>query len=87
MADEQAPDDGGEFLAMPGKPFYIIADRNCDGSLDIDSEGKTPMELSVALDQAKLSVEEHGGTEFVIECRAIRRISRGKLRIATIKTR
>ena len=43
-------DEDSEFLAMPGKPFYIIADRNVDGSLDIDGEGKTPMELSVAID-------------------------------------
>ena len=80
-------DEDSEFLAMPGKPFYIIADRNVDGSLDIDGEGKTPMELSVAIDQAKNSVDEHGGIEFVIECRAIRRVSRGKLRIETIKSR
>lgn len=84
MADKNKMDVAG---ADPSLPFYVTADLFLDGSIDMNSEGKDPLSLETALEYAKESVEEHGGTIFVIECRAIRKITRRSPRVETIKTK
>lgn len=73
--------------ADPKLPFYIVGNLNLDGSVDISSEGKDPLSLVVAMAHAQEIVEDSGGTIFVIECRVIRKVSRGRVRIETIKTK
>lgn len=73
--------------ADPALPFYITGDLWPDGSVDINSEGKDPLSLDVALEQAKELVEEHGGAMFVIECRVVRKITRRTARVQVIKTK
>lgn len=72
--------------ADPRLPFYITGDLNLDGSVDISSEGKDPLSLEAALDHAKMLVEDAGGTMFVIECRVVRKVTRGRLRIEPVKS-
>lgn len=73
--------------ADPLLPFYITGDLWPDGSVDINSEGKDPLSLECALDNAKELVEEHGGAMFVIECRVVRKVTRRSVRVQTIKTK
>jgi hypothetical protein len=73
--------------ADPKLPFYITGDLFLDGSVDIASEGKDPMSLEYALEHAKGLVEECGGTMYVIECRVVQKITRGRVRVESIKTK
>lgn len=67
------------------KLFYISGDRNFDNSVGISGEGKTPMSLEDAMESVRDLVEDGGGEMYIIECRVIRRIVRGRVRIETIE--
>lgn len=77
----------GEFRPMPNQVFFILADENLNGSLDISSEGKTPMQKTVAVDQAKQQVDNNGGVSYVVECRTILRVKRGKMQVNKVTAR
>ena len=88
MADEEKDADLDEPRADPKKPFYITAWLNLDGNLDISSEGKDPLSFETAFESAREQIDDHGDDAiYIIECRAIRRLTRGKIRIETVKTK
>lgn len=68
--------------------FYIRGDQLPNGSLDIEAEGPEPM-LSLADITERVSemAEDHGGTHFIVECRVIRKVSRGKVRVVDLPRR
>lgn len=52
--------------------FYILADVNLDGSVDVESASVEAMTDVEALVQAKADVKEHGGSRLIIECKCVR---------------
>ncbi len=74
--------------ADPKLPFYITGCLNPDGSIDISSEGKDPLAFDVAVENAKDMIDNYGDDAiYVIECRAVRKIYRGKVRVEQVKTK
>lgn len=74
--------------ADPKLPFYITAWLNLDGSLDISSEGKDPLSLPYAVESAKDQCDSYGDEAiYVIECRVVRKVARGKIKVTPFKTK
>jgi hypothetical protein len=74
--------------ADPKLPFYITAWLNLDGSLDISSEGKDALSFATAVESAKDQCDSYGDEAiYVIECRAIRKVGRGKIKVTPFKTK
>jgi hypothetical protein len=71
----------------PSKTFYIWADENPDGTLDIESEVPTPGPFNETLSRIKDIIDDHGGTMYLIECKCIRKIKRGKISVTPIKNK
>jgi hypothetical protein len=88
MSDEKKKPDLELSGADPKLPFYITAWLNLDGSLDISSEGKDPLCFDVAIEHAKEQIDDYGDNVlYVIECRVVRRVTRGKIRVEKFKTK
>lgn len=88
MSDENKKATLELSAADPKAPFYITAWLNLDGSHHISSEGKDTLAYEAALESAKEQIEAYGDDAlYIIECRAIRKVSRGKIRVTPIKTR
>jgi hypothetical protein len=87
--DEKNPHEPEVSLrgADPRLPFYITAGLNLDGSLDISSEGKDPLSLDAAIEHAMEFVKEHGDEQFVIECRAVKKVIFRRPRVESVKTK
>ncbi len=83
-AEVETNDNGDRLQRQPFLPFYIIADGDC-GLVYVEDEGKDPLTFDAAMDVARQRVEDHGGVQFVVECRCIRRVQRGRLRVETVK--
>ena len=71
--------------APQNKKFYLVVSVNCDGSLDINSEGLTPNNFEDADSFARYVTEENGGDMVMIECVAIKKYVRGKVRVNDIR--
>lgn len=56
--------------------FYIIGGAGMDPrEVDITTEGPEPMPMRSAVKMARGYAKEYGGTWYVIQCKAIRRVS------------
>lgn len=70
------------------KPFYVICPVHLDGSADISSEGLNHYaDMSDAVGDAKDQTEQHGVAMLVIECHAVRKVTRGPVRVSALKVR
>lgn len=88
MTEERKQKPKLELAADPKLPFYITAWLDLDGSIDLASEEKDPLSLREALESAKEQIEEYGDDAiYVIECRAVRRVTKGKIRVEPFKTK
>lgn len=72
-----------------GVPFYLPIDvGNGDGTMDVSSETPgTGTDLAETLAVVVDHVESYGMVAYVYECRAIRKIVRGKTRVIKLKAR
>lgn len=72
----------------PGATYYIsLHIGNADGTLDVDMEApQASTNFDEALQMAK-DVCETGMDAYVYECRAIRKVVRGAIRVTVIKTK
>lgn len=69
-----------------GTFFTKISVSNADGTLGVGCEALTArLDILTAIDDAVSDAEENGGEHYVYECRAVRKVTRGKTRIVTIK--
>jgi hypothetical protein len=65
-----------------GVTFFFLGAGNDDDSLDVTSEGISPMlSLDDALEEATRQTNDHGGSHFIIECRVVAKVSRGQIRV------
>lgn len=88
MSDEKQKPELRMVGADPKLPFYITSTLHTDGSLDVSSEGMDPLSLDAATARAKEMIEEYGDEAiFVVECRVVRKLYRGKVRVEPIKSR
>jgi hypothetical protein len=71
--NEEIEDEDGEIGADPRKPFYIVDEPGLNGRIDLNVEGKDTLSLQDAIDLAKERASA-GGTQFVIECRVVRKV-------------
>jgi len=70
----------------PLRPFYIAFDIWLDKTIDADQQvGQPTADLDRAIEEAVASIEENGGVLYVVECRAVRKIVRGKTRVIPIQ--
>ena len=69
-----------------GAKFFVkIAAWNSDDTLGVDCEGLTArLAVETATDDALEEVENNGGEVYVYECRAVRKVVRGKTRVINI---
>lgn len=85
MAEEDAMDDDG---IDPKKTFYLAASiGTLDGNVDFCGE---PIEAATHdLDEAtrvcRELAQEHGTESYIYRCVPIRKISRGRVSVATLK--
>jgi hypothetical protein len=94
MSKIEARTDGatkpvGDAGHMPqGVKFYIkVGVGNSDGTMDIDGESITASEeLQNIVDACVAETEEHGIVYYVYECRAVRKVIRGKTKVVTLKS-
>lgn len=72
---------------VPGKTFYArFFVSNSDGSVDLTGEALHPCDnLPEITAAASYEVTDYGMTGYIYECRAVRKIVRGKTRVIEIK--
>jgi len=64
--------------ATPSDVFYIVGEKDLNGFIDLASEGKETYSLNEAVDVANGYAMDHHGTPWIIECRCVKQIKRGK---------
>lgn len=70
-----------------GGIFYLqVSVMTSDGALDpsLESPGGY-LKIDDAIATVVEDIEAHGGTSYIYECKAVRKILRGKTRIITVK--
>jgi len=58
----------------PTDSFYLLANINLDGTLDVSSEGPEPMTLAHARERASEIVGAYGCEQVIIKCKAVQTI-------------
>lgn len=71
--------------ADPNQLFYIVADADLGGLIDLNIEGKDCLPIDEAIELAKERCGNDGHPQYVVECRVVRRVSRGKMRVETVQ--
>lgn len=80
--------DEEKFEVKPGVTFYFYGAGNDDGTIDVTSEGITPLpDLDGAVSYASDLTTDHGGSHFVIECKVVAKVSRGQIRVTKYGSR
>jgi hypothetical protein len=81
-------DEPNDMEVKPGVTFYFYGAGNDDDTIDVTSEGITPLPtLARAVDYATELTRDHGGAHFVIECKVVARVSRGRIRVTKYGSR
>lgn len=72
-----------DVIVKPGVTFYFTgAGDSDDDTIDVTSCGIDPrLSFDETLDIAWEETADHGGATFVIECKVVARVSRGKIRV------
>jgi hypothetical protein len=71
-----------ELEIKPGVTFYFWGAADDDEIIDVTSEGITPLPtLDGAISYATDQTRDHGGAHFVIECKVVAKVSRGRIRV------
>lgn len=71
-----------DLVIKPGVTFYFYGSADDDDIIDVTSEGITPLaSLDGAISYATDLTMDHGGAHFVIECKVVAKVSRGKIRV------
>lgn len=75
-----------DHIKAGAKFFMQINIGNSDGTIDLGMEAMEGDEdIQSVIDEAITDVEEHGGDCYIYECRAVRKITRPKVRVTIIK--
>lgn len=70
----------------PGATFYLsLHIGNADGTLDVDMEAPTASTSMPQVIQAAKDVCDSGMDAYVYECRAVRKVVRGAIRVTVLK--
>lgn len=82
MSDEEM------VVIKPGVTFYFYGSADDDEIIDVTSEGITPiLGFDDAVTFATDLTKDHGGAHFVIECKVVAKVSRGRVRVTKYGSR
>lgn len=70
----------------PGKPFYLAFENWADGSIDADQPSiDASVDLKAFTQEVVESVDQYGDWLYIVECRCIRKVLRGKTRVIQLR--
>lgn len=73
----------------PRKTFYIALSVDyLDGSCGVNWDGSQGFqELAAAVEHAKEEADQHGAASIIVECRPVKIVQRGPIRVTSVKPR